>query len=122
MKYIQLTVFAICGWVLVASAQQKPTAKAAINTPTVQCDLCKGRIEKYLMRQEGILGVKVDVKKKITTVSWITDRTNIENIKAAIATVGYDADDVAADEYAYKKLPPCCKKPDTNAPKVVEKQ
>lgn len=111
MKYVRLTVFALVGFIFSATAQQKTTAKAVIKTPSIQCDMCKGRIEKYLLRQDGVTGVKVDVKNKITAVNWITDRTNIENIKAAIATVGYDADDVTAEESSYKKLPPCCKKP-----------
>jgi copper chaperone CopZ len=118
-KSIQFFIIAFFGMVLSASAQQKTTAKAEIKTPGVQCDMCKGRIEKYLLRQEGVTAVKVDVKKKVTGVTWITDRTNIENIKAAIATVGYDADDVEAEEYAYKKLPPCCKKPAEAAPKTA---
>ena len=122
MKYVRLTVFALVGFVLSANAQQKTTAKAVIKTPTIQCEMCKGRIEKYLLRQDGITGVKVDVKKKITAVNWITDRTNIENIKAAIATVGYDADDVTAEESSYKKLPPCCKKPAEATPKAPVQQ
>jgi mercuric ion binding protein len=44
-------------------------------------------------------------------VTYLWDRTTIENIKTAIANIGYDADDVTADEEAYKKLPTCCKKP-----------
>lgn len=122
MKYMQLTLLACISLVLSASAQQKTTAKAEIKTPTIQCDMCKSRIEKYLMRQDGVTGVKVDVKKKVTGVSWITDRTNIENIKAAIATVGYDADDVTAEESSYKKLPPCCKKPAEEASKPPVQQ
>lgn len=118
MKYFQLTLLGLISFVFSASAQQKATAKAEIKTPTIQCDMCKARIEKYLMRQDGITGVKVDVKKKVTGVNWITDRTNIENIKAAIATVGYDADDVTAEESSYKRLPPCCKKPAQEAPKA----
>jgi periplasmic mercuric ion binding protein len=111
MKQFQLTLIALFAILFSATAQQKATGKAEIKTPSVQCDMCKGRIEKYLLRQYGVTGVKVDVKKKVTGVTWLTDRTNIENIKAAIATVGYDADDVAAEETSYKKLPPCCKKP-----------
>ena len=111
-KCLQLSLLAFFGLVLSAAAQNKTTAKAEIKTPTIQCDMCKSRIEKYLLRQEGVTAVKVDVKKKVTNVTWIKDRTNIENVKAAIATVGYDADDVLAEESSYKKLPPCCKKPD----------
>lgn len=112
MKSLNLLILGIFGMMLTASAQAKTTGKAEIKTPGVQCDMCKSRIEKYLLRQYGVTGVKVDVKKKVTGVTWLTDRTNIENIKAAIATTGYDADDVTAEETAYKKLPPCCKKPE----------
>jgi hypothetical protein len=40
------------------------------------------------------------------------DRTNIENVKTAIANIGFDADDVTAEPSAYQKLPKCCKKPE----------
>ena len=64
------------------------------------------------MREDGIKKVKVDYKRKETTVTFLSDRTNIENIKTAIANVGYDADNVTANEDSYKKLPTCCKKPE----------
>ncbi|HAZ92320.1 MAG TPA: cation transporter [Ferruginibacter sp.] len=118
MKHFKLLVLALTGFVLSANAQ-KITDKAVINTPTIQCDMCKGKIEKYLSRAEGVTAVKVNVKKKTTSVSWITDRTNIENIKAQIATVGYDADDVTAVPEAYAKLPKCCKKPEDQGAKPV---
>ena len=35
-------------------------------------------------------------------VTYVAERTNIENIKAAIANAGYDADDVNHDTEAYK--------------------
>ena len=112
MKQLQLTLIALFGLFLGAFAQQKTTQKAVIKTPTVQCDMCKNKIEKYMFKQDGVLATKVDVKKKTTTVTFLTDRTNIEQVKTAIANAGYDADDVTADETAYKKLPPCCKKPE----------
>lgn len=112
MKLLQLSIICFLAFGFTASAQQKAVGKAVISTPTVQCEMCKGKIEKYVLRQYGVSSVKVDYKKKITTVTWLTDRTNIENIKAAIATAGYDADDVTAEEASYNKLPPCCKKPE----------
>ena len=111
MKHIQLTIVTLFAFMMGAFAQQKVSEKAVIKTPTIQCDQCKARIEKLLFRQYGVSSAKVDVKKKTTTVTWLTDRTNVENIKAVIANAGYDADDVTAEETAYKKLPACCKKP-----------
>ncbi len=52
----------------------------------------------------------VDFKKKVTKVSFLADRTNIEYIKTAIANIGYDADDIAANAEAYKRLPKSCQK------------
>jgi copper chaperone CopZ len=95
-----------------ASAQTKALLTAKINTPTVQCDMCKERIETYLKRYDGVTYINVNVKRKETTVKYLTDRTNIENIKTAIANAGYDADDVPSNPDAYKDLPKCCKKPE----------
>lgn len=92
-------------------AQQKPPITAKINTPTVQCEKCKARIERYLKYEDGIIKVIVDFKQKKTMVTFLDDRTNIENIKTAIANTGYDADDVTASPDAYEKLPKTCKKP-----------
>ena len=93
------------------NAQQKKPITVKVNTPTVQCEMCKKKIEDYLKYEEGILKSTVDFKRKITTVVYLADRTNTENIKTAIANNGYDADDVKASEEAYKELPKCCKKP-----------
>ena len=83
---------------------------ATIKTPTVQCEECKKRIESYVSREEGVQKADVDYKRKVTKVTYVTDRTNLENVKTAIANIGYDADDVTAEPSAYKKLPTCCKK------------
>ena len=121
MKQLQLSIIALLGFTFTSFAQQKVSDKAIIKTPTVQCDQCKTKIENYVAREYGVTSVKVDIKKKTTTVTWLTDRTNIENIKAAIANVGYDADDVSADEDAYKKLPKCCKKPEISDSTATKK-
>ncbi len=99
------------GFTLSTQAQQKAVEKVVISTPTVQCGMCKSKIETSLFKQNGINAVKVDYKKKTTTVTYVTDRTNPEQLKAMIANLGYDADDYTGEESAYKRLPACCKKP-----------
>ena len=93
-------------------AQTKPVLTSKIATPTVQCDMCKSKIETYLNRYDGIISGIVNVKRKETTVKYVIDRINIEEIKTAIANTGYDAGDVPANEESYKRLPKCCKKPE----------
>ncbi len=91
-------------------AQQKVSDKAIIKTPGLLCEECKIKVEQALFKQYGILSYKVELKKHTTTVAWLTDRTDIEQIKTLIANAGFDADDVTAEASVYKKLPACCRK------------
>jgi len=116
MKKLFLGLMAVGGTALVSSAQVKASMTVRIKTPTVGCDDCKSRIETYLKRYDGVTSVQVNWHQKITTVKYLTDRTNIEEIKTAIANSGYDADDIPATEDAYKRLPKSCKKPEDGGP------
>jgi len=110
MKQLLLVTLTSC-FMIAGHAQVKVSDKAVISLPTLQnCDKCKDQIEFFISKTEGVTAVKVDLKRKTATVSWLTDRTNKEYIKTAIANLGFDADDIEAEEYAYKRLPPCCKK------------
>lgn len=91
---------------------KKGVQTVTIKTPTVQCESCKKRIENYMSREEGVSKVISDYKRKTVKITYLADRTNVENLKTAIANIGYDADDVTANEESYKKLPLCCKKPE----------
>jgi periplasmic mercuric ion binding protein len=110
MKSLSLTVLSLLSFATFTFSQQKTVDKVVIKTPEAQCEPCKQKIELYISREPGIKEVVVDIKKKTTTVTFFTDRNNIEQIKTAIANAGFDADDVTAEETIYKRLPPCCKK------------
>ncbi len=113
MKKIKFTVVALLGFVLSTSAQMKVSEKVVIKTPTLQqCDECIEKLQLLLSREEGVTMLKINAKKKEITFTYLTDRTNKENLKAAIANLGYVADDIEAEETAYKRLPKCCKIPD----------
>lgn len=116
MKKIFISLAAIAAVASNGSAQVKASLTAKIQTPTVGCEDCKNRIEAYLKRYDGITYVLVNWRRKETTVKYLTDRTNIEEIKTAIANAGYDADDVSANEDSYKRLPKTCKKPEDGGP------
>jgi copper chaperone CopZ len=110
MKRILLVAFAAAGMCYTGAAQIKPVLTAVIKTPNALCESCKTRIETNLKRYDGITEVTVNYRKAETKVKYVTDRINIEEIKAAIANCGYDADDVPAAEDFYKSLPKSCKK------------
>ncbi|MEP6615712.1 MAG: heavy metal-associated domain-containing protein [Ginsengibacter sp.] len=108
MKAFSLTLIGLISLASATFSQVKPVQKALIKTPTVNCEECKSRIENRLLHEYGMSSVKADYRKHTVSVVYYTDRTNIENIKTALANMGYDADDVSADPEAYKKLPRTC--------------
>jgi copper chaperone CopZ len=124
MKKLLCALLAVGFTSLAATAQTKPLESVKISTPSVQCEMCKKRIEQYLKRIDGVTYVNVAVRKKETAVKYLTDRTNIEMIKTSIANAGYDVAkpktdpaaapqiEIAANPDSYQSLPKCCKKPE----------
>ncbi len=112
MKKLQLVLLLIVGTVSISMAQVKKKAlvTVTVSTPGIQCDECKKVIEQFMAREEGVTKTIADFKRKVTKVTYWTDRTNPENIKTAIANAGFDADDITANQEFARKLPPCCKK------------
>lgn len=110
MKRLLSILIAVTGLTIAGQSQTKPVLTANIKTPNALCESCKTRIETYLKRYDGILDINVNYRKGETRVKYVTDRTDIEQIKTAIANCGYDADDVPAAEEAYNRLPKSCKK------------
>jgi periplasmic mercuric ion binding protein len=121
MKKFLFVAIAVFGLSIAGSSQTKAVVTATIKTPGALCENCKIRIENYLKRYDGVQEITVNFRKGETKVKYFTDRTDIEQIKTAIANAGYDADDVPAAEDFYKQLPKPCKKPEdggTHKPKT----
>lgn len=124
MKKILFSLLAFGAFITAAKAQTKALKADTIMTPSVQCEMCKTRIEEYLKRIDGVTYVNVYYKpaRRYTVVKYLTDHTNTEMIKAAIANAGYDVAkkglsdkpeiEIAANPDFYKSLPKCCKKPE----------
>ena len=131
MKQIVIAIIALAAINAVSFAQQKPLETAKIKTPEIRCEICKSKVETYLKRIDGVRTISININKGETMVKYLTDRTNIEEIKTAIANNGFDADDIPANEDSYKRLPITCKKfedggghpkPKTPAPAPAEPQ
>jgi periplasmic mercuric ion binding protein len=110
MKKLLLSSLFVAGFMVTGFSQTKPLLTAKIKTPNASCEDCKVRIESYLKRYDGVTFINVNFRTGITTVKYLTDRTDIEQIKTAISNAGYDADDVKAAPDMYNRLPKKCKK------------
>lgn len=89
--------------------KKNKTVTVEIQTSAV-CGMCKDRLEHDIAFEKGVKSVKLDDDTKVLTIKYKEGKNTKENLKVAITKVGYDADDLIADEKAYNALPACCKK------------
>ena len=78
------------------------------------CGMCKDRIEGALAFEKGVKSSSLDVETKVATIIYNPAKTSPEKLRIILSKLGYDADTIPANQAAYAKLPPCCKK---DAPK-----
>lgn len=96
---------------LFASAPTRDDKEKEVKIKTsAVCGMCKARIERNLAFEKGVKESSLDVKSKIVTIKYNPSKTDVAKLKANISKTGYDAEEVAADEAGYAKLPSCCKK------------
>jgi copper chaperone CopZ len=86
---------------------QKKIEETIIQT-SAQCGDCKDRIESKLNYTKGVIFAELDLESKKVTVRYKTKSISLQEIKQAIASIGYSADDVKAKEEDVLKLPKCC--------------
>lgn len=89
----------------VVSAQK--TEKVVIKT-SAECGDCKERIESKLNYTKGVSFAELDYETKELTVKFKTDKITLAEIKKIVSELGYDADELKANEVTQKKLPLCC--------------
>jgi copper ion binding protein len=80
-----------------------------IKLNSIQCDMCVDIIEKAISDVDGVRQVKVNLDKKIATVTYDTAKTTKARIENAITSAGYNANNKKANKKAYDKLAGCCK-------------
>src|ERR1044071_9230875 len=86
---------------------------------TGECEMCKKSIEKEMGLTKGVKKANLDVESHILTVTYNPKKVTLDEIRQHIAHLGYDADDVHAENKAFNKLPECCRK---NSGKTVEEK
>jgi len=91
-------------------AQEKGKTETVVIKSSVVCGMCEAKVKKELAFEKGVTDIQVNLKERLITVEYRPNRTDEEKIKKAITKIGYDADDLVADEKAYEKLPACCKR------------
>ncbi|HTF04356.1 MAG TPA: heavy metal-associated domain-containing protein [Bacteroidia bacterium] len=89
------------------AAQKSKHDTVKIKT-SAECEMCKTKVETEVGRMKGVKSATLDLTTQVLTVTYNSSKTDPGKIRTVIANVGYDADDVKANNRAQKKLPDCC--------------
>ena len=92
----------------VSTYSQNKNAKASFEVDGV-CMMCKARIEKACITTKGVKTADWNVKTHELNIVFDDRKTNINSIKAKIAQVGHDTEEIKATDEAYNKIDACCK-------------
>jgi cation transport ATPase len=112
MKIKLLILSAIFSLMAMQLKAQESSAK--IDTVKIQtsakCNDCKERLEHNISFEKGVKSVELDSDTKVLTIVYKKDKTSEEKLKKAVTKIGYDADEMPADQKAHDRLPACCQK------------
>ena len=100
-KYFLLAVMSFCSASLFAQSKTD-TVKVWGN-----CEECKNKIEKAATSAGADVANWSD-ETYLLVVNYDASKTSSLDIQKSVAAVGYDTQDVKAEDAAYKKLPKCC--------------
>ena len=93
------------------NAQEKETKVDTISIKTSAiCNDCKERLEHDMAFEKGVKSVELDLDTKVLTITYKENKTTEEKLKTAVTKIGYDADEMVADQKAHDRLPACCQK------------
>ena len=118
MKKIFIALFSI---LTINAWAQKETVQIKTSAECVE-NCCKDRIEEEMQFTKGVTAVNLNIESQVVTVTFKTKKNSVENIRKIISNLGYNADDVMANESAHNDLPNCCQSLDFSKPKIKKFQ
>lgn len=97
-----------------ANAQQtKQVASKGEQSVTIQtngvCQKCADKFKENVPYFKGVKSYTYDQKTAKLTINYDAKKTNPDQLRQQISKLGYNADNVKADQAARAKLPACCR-------------
>jgi copper chaperone CopZ len=109
MKNLMITAVLMFAFIGNSNAQDKPKVEEISFKTSAICGMCEERIEDKLNYTKGVVFAELDDETKVLTVKFKTKKLNGRQVKAIVASIGYDAGEVEKNKEAYNNLPKCCK-------------
>ncbi len=106
-KYLALTAILIA--FSLSSVLAEKIAEAQLKTSAF-CGSCKTKIEKSVNKLDGVMNSNLNLESKVLTVKYDSDKLKLDDIRAKIKKVGYEADlvDGSTNNNSVKKASKCC--------------
>lgn len=70
------------------SAQSKGKGTATFNV-AMDCHSCEKKIKDNIRFEKGVTGIKVDLNAQTVQITYKADKTNEENLSAALTKLGF---------------------------------
>lgn len=96
MKKLVLLVFAVFLSVL-ANAQTKKEVVFSTK-PEIHCENCVNKIKNNIRFENGVKAINPDLKTKLVTIQYDSDKTDVEKLQKAFKKIGYEATVVNNEE------------------------
>lgn len=106
-KLFLATVFILGAFTINAQEKLNKNAKYEIEV-NGNCEMCQGRIQKAAFSVPGVKSASWSVETHKLYLILNEEKTNILDVKKAVAKAGYDTEEVKATKENYDKLPGCC--------------
>lgn len=94
---------------IVSNHEMENLIKDTTITVYGNCSSCKKAIEKAAKSVDGVESAIWDKKKKILAIQYDTAKTSLDLIEKAIIAIGYDTENMRAEDSVYDELHHCCK-------------
>ncbi len=88
---------------------QKSSNEVVIIQTNGVCEKCKDLFTEKVPYFKGVTNFSYDMKTAKMTVTYNPKKTTPAEIRTEVSKLGYNADDVKADQAARAKLPECCR-------------
>lgn len=97
----------IASMLLISVVAYAKTVSETIKSSII-CGECEDRIRNGLIYEKGVKRINFDLETAEIFVKYNPKQITLEEIRAKITELGYDADEMKADKAAYDVLPGCC--------------
>jgi len=104
MKNLVVMFLAVVMIAATGNANDLGRKKTVIFKVNMTCGGCISKLEKNIAFEKGVKNLKVNLEKKTVEVTYLDNKTNVENLTAAFTKLGFTSSVVKGEKVAKAKV------------------